>query len=208
MLSEAIRQNDRPLREIRATYSAELVVVYQAYPESIAVAALGAQRFVPPFKLDRMTWIKPSFLWMMYRSGWGEKPGQERVLRISVPRQDFDWLLKHAVLSHFVPEIHQTEAHWRANIRASSVVVQWDPERDLMLRPLSHRTIQIGLRGQAAQRYATKSELTIEDVTHMVGTVRAKVATHSLDAASNLLSEEQTYPVPPDVARRLAITGY
>ncbi|WP_422570328.1 DUF4291 family protein, partial [Erwinia billingiae] len=28
-----------------------------------------------------MTWIKPSFLWMMYRSGWGMKdPGQKRIL--------------------------------------------------------------------------------------------------------------------------------
>ncbi|MDI8083747.1 DUF4291 domain-containing protein [Salmonella enterica subsp. enterica serovar Kentucky] len=26
-----------------------------------------------------MTWIKPSFLWMMYRSHWGTKdPGQKR----------------------------------------------------------------------------------------------------------------------------------
>ncbi|WP_141653813.1 DUF4291 family protein, partial [Erwinia billingiae] len=27
----------------------------------------------PPFSMTRMTWIKPSFLWMMYRSGWGMK---------------------------------------------------------------------------------------------------------------------------------------
>jgi hypothetical protein len=29
---------------------------------------------VPPFKVDRMTWVKPSFLWMTYRSGWATKP--------------------------------------------------------------------------------------------------------------------------------------
>jgi hypothetical protein len=40
-------------------------VVYPAFAE----AAVAAQRFVNPFSLSRMTWIKPSFLWMMHRSG-------------------------------------------------------------------------------------------------------------------------------------------
>jgi hypothetical protein len=34
----------------------------------------------PPFKRDRMTWIKPSFLRMMYRAGSGFKDeGQRRI---------------------------------------------------------------------------------------------------------------------------------
>jgi hypothetical protein len=44
--------------------------VYQAYSPHIAHAAIAAGTFVTPFKQGRMTWIKPSFLWMMYRSGW------------------------------------------------------------------------------------------------------------------------------------------
>ena len=32
------------------------------------------------FSLDRMSWIKPNFLWMMFRSGWGTKEGQEVTL--------------------------------------------------------------------------------------------------------------------------------
>jgi hypothetical protein len=31
-----------------------------------------------------MTWIKPSFLWMMYRCGWGAKEGQESVLVVEI----------------------------------------------------------------------------------------------------------------------------
>ncbi|WP_209018579.1 DUF4291 family protein [Endobacterium cereale] len=32
--------------------------------------ALDKGKFGPPtFSLNRMTWIKPSFLWMMYRCG-------------------------------------------------------------------------------------------------------------------------------------------
>ena len=34
------------------------------------------------YSTTRMTWIKPNFLWMMYRSGWAEKKGQENILAI------------------------------------------------------------------------------------------------------------------------------
>ncbi|XVQ86939.1 DUF4291 family protein [Microbispora siamensis] len=59
---------------------------YQAYDPATAAPAVAARRFVPPFKRERMTWIKPSFLWMMYRCGWATKPGQTRVLAIDIMR--------------------------------------------------------------------------------------------------------------------------
>lgn len=55
------------LYEIRADYDAETIVVYQAYPRAIARPALEAQRFVAPFSFGRMTWCKPSFLWLTVR---------------------------------------------------------------------------------------------------------------------------------------------
>ena len=60
---------DPPYRQVRALFDDETVTVYQAYSSSIAGPAVEAQTFVAPFKTDRMSWIKPSFLWMMYRSG-------------------------------------------------------------------------------------------------------------------------------------------
>lgn len=51
--------------EIRADYNRDTIVVYQAYNETIAKLAIENKKFVPPFSLTRMTWIKPSFLWMM-----------------------------------------------------------------------------------------------------------------------------------------------
>ena len=72
--------------EIRADYDRDTVVIYQAYSPAIADAALKAGRFVPPFSFHRMTWIKPSFLWLMHRSNWGQKGGQERVLAVRVSR--------------------------------------------------------------------------------------------------------------------------
>ena len=67
---------------IRAVYGEHTIRVYQAYSDPIADAALAHGTFVsPPFKMERMTWIKPSFLWMMYRAGWGLKDeGQKRIL--------------------------------------------------------------------------------------------------------------------------------
>ncbi|WP_433633083.1 DUF4291 family protein [Nocardia sp. CA-120079] len=65
-----------PTRQIRASYDDSTVAVYQAYSPQIAEPAVAAGTFVSPFKRERMTWIKPSFLWMMYRCGWGRKPGQ------------------------------------------------------------------------------------------------------------------------------------
>jgi hypothetical protein len=61
--------NDIPTRQIRAQYDDSVIRVYQAYSDAIADVALERQTFVsPPFKMERMTWIKPSFLWMMYRA--------------------------------------------------------------------------------------------------------------------------------------------
>jgi hypothetical protein len=84
---------------IRAAYSDYTIRVYQAYGSEIAIPALETGRFKPPFQIGRMTWIKPSFNWMMYRSGFASKPGQEFVLGIDITREGFEWALRHAALS-------------------------------------------------------------------------------------------------------------
>src|SRR4051794_29690087 len=50
-----------------------------------------------------MSWVKPNFLWMMYRSGWGAKEGQEVTLALRLRRQFFDALLAQAVPSLMGP---------------------------------------------------------------------------------------------------------
>jgi uncharacterized protein DUF4291 len=49
-----------PTHEIRAVCDQHSIVIYQAFPEAIARPAVENQRFVPPFSLNRMTWIKES----------------------------------------------------------------------------------------------------------------------------------------------------
>ena len=88
-------------KEIRAFYTEETIRVYQAYNEAIADEAVKKGTFGTYFKMDRMTWIKPSFLWMMYRCGWGTKENQERVLAIDIRRDAFDYLVQNAVISSY-----------------------------------------------------------------------------------------------------------
>ena len=72
-------------RHILAQFDDASVVVYQAYRPSIGRHAAEHGYFGGDFSLSRMSWIKPNFLWMMYRSGWGTKEGQE-VRNSDIPR--------------------------------------------------------------------------------------------------------------------------
>lgn len=196
-----------PLRQIRATHTETTIRVYQAYSPEIAGPALKAGRFVAPFKRDRMTWIKPSFLWMAYRCGWGAKPGQERVLAIDITQDGFAWALAHSALSHFDAAVHTDEKAWKVQMRSSPVRVQWDPERSLHLGPLGHRSIQIGLSSVAVEKYVDEWTDDITDVTDLMRAVHAHVVAGNLDEARALLPAERPYPLSADLTRVSGATG-
>ncbi|NUW44422.1 DUF4291 domain-containing protein [Nonomuraea rhodomycinica] len=191
-----------PHRQIRAVHTDTSITVYQAYDLAIAEPAVAARRFVPPFKRERMTWIKPSFLWMMYRCGWATKPGQARVLAVEITRAGFAWALEHACLSH--PEPGADAAGWRRRLRASPVRVQWDPERDPHHRALPYRSIQVGLSGEAVTRYLDEWITGITDVTGMVHDVHR--ALRAGRDVTDLLPRERPYPLPADLARTVGAT--
>jgi hypothetical protein len=205
--SQRADQALRPIREIRAVFDDETVVVYQAFSPEIAEPALAAGRFVPPFKLSRMTWIKPSFLWMMYRSRWATKPGQERVLAITLSRVGFEWALANSVLSHHDPVVYSSPAEWSQRSKTAPVRVQWDPERSLQLEQLRYRTIQIGLAGEAARRYAHSWTLEIADITPLVHEIHALVMADNLSAADGPLPVERPYPLPESIQAAIGATS-
>lgn len=196
-----------PARQIRARFSADTITVYQAYPPEIALPAVAAGRFVPPFKRDRMTWIKPSFLWMMYRCGWATKPGQERVLSIDITREGFEWALARACLSHYDQGLHGDRATWSRQLKASPVRVQWDPERTLHLSALPYRSLQVGLSGEAVVRYVDDWTVSVTDITSTVHRVRDLVRDHDVRAATDHLPAERGYPLPRQIAAHLDATG-
>ncbi|HWS37390.1 MAG TPA: DUF4291 domain-containing protein [Actinoplanes sp.] len=193
-------------RQIRAGFDDETVTVYQAYSPAIAEPAVRSGRFVPPFKVDRMTWIKPSFLWMMYRCGWATKAGQERVLAVSITRAGFEWALANAELSHYVRDVHPDRATWQRRLKQAPARVQWDPERDLRLAELPYRSLQLGLGGVAVPRYVDEWTTGITDVTGLVREIRGLLDSGDESAASALLPVERPYPLPPETAAQLGAT--
>jgi hypothetical protein len=182
------------MKTINAAYDERLITVYQAYNPQIADAALAAGAFVPPFSRTRMTWIKPSFLWMMHRSSWATAPGQERVLAIGIRRDGFDWAVDNACLSAYDAKAHASHDEWRRQLKASPVRVQWDPDRDVRMRVLPRRAIQIGLTGEALRRYVDEWTQEITDVTALAHEIRDLVRAGQVDRAEALRPKEKPYP--------------
>lgn len=198
---------DAPLRQIRAVYDETTIRVYQAYPDNIAEAALAHGTFVaPPFKMERMTWIKPSFLWMMYRAGWGFKDdGQKRILGIDISRSGFEWALEHSCLSH--ADGAMSKEAWGAKKDAAPVRIQWDPERDLLLQPRVQRAIQIGLSQDAVKLYVNQWITHITDLTPLAHAMHALVQNQQFAAAQALLPKEILYPVDGRLAESIELSA-
>lgn len=194
-----------PTRQIRAVYDDKTIRVYQAYSDAIADAALEHGTFKsPPFKMERMTWIKPSFLWMMYRAGWGKKDvGQKRILAIDITREGFEWALENSLLSHDAKN-YKDKDEWLKIKKATPVRIQWDPERDLHLQPLEHRAIQIGLTNEAVPLYVNEWIQQITEVTDLATEIHGLVEQGELAAVEQRLPVEEPYEVSDDIFKHLS----
>ncbi len=176
-------------RHILAQFDKDTIVVYQAYRKEIARYAIEHQTFGGEFSFSRMTWIKPNFLWMMFRSGWGTKENQEATLAIRLRRSGFDELLKSAVASSFDASQFASESEWKARVSESSVRVQWDPDHNPAGAPIERRAIQLGLRGEALTRFANEWIVSINDLSEFVSAQRGK------PEAALVLPRERVYPL-------------
>lgn len=192
-------------REIRADFDRDTIAVYQAYSPAIADAALAAGRFVPPFSFRRMTWIKPSFLWLMHRSNWGQKSGQDRVLCVRVSRAGWDEALSLAVLTSFAPDVFASPAEWATKFAAAPVHLQWDPERTLRGTGLPYSSIQVGLSRHVIRTFADDWVVRIDDITPRVRKIYDLLQSGRADQAKRHLPPERVYPVGREVARRLRL---
>lgn len=192
-------------RHILAQFDEASVLVYQAYSPAIGRFAAEHGSFGGPFSLARMSWIKPNFLWMMYRSGWGTKEDQEVVLAVRLRRSAFDAILAEAVPSSYARERYPSEAEWRRDLQRSSVRLQWDPDHAPGGTKEERRAIQLGLRGEVLARYSKEWLLGIEDISGFVAEQR--VHARAGRYAGLLTPREELYPVSdPAVARRLGLS--
>ena len=174
------------IREIRAEWDEEGVWVYQAYNDTIAEWSLKHNQLGGPgFNPTRMTWIKPSFAWMLYRSGYATKQNQTRILKIKLGHLGFLGLLEHCKHGH--------------GGGGSLGRIQWDPARDLFAmngeEPCeipNQRAIQIGLKGNLSREYV-QSILAIEDVTNLTHQVAEHHRNQTMAQIMTNLPNERAY---------------
>ncbi len=157
-------------RHILAQFDANSIVVYQAYNAAISQFVVKNGFFGGEFSFDRMSWIKPNFLWMMYRSGWAQKRNQENILALRIRRAFFEELLECAVESSFRNSTISKEEEWKAALQASRVRLQWDPDHDPSGKSVLRRALQLGLRGDILRRFGTDELLEVVDLTDFVKT--------------------------------------
>lgn len=174
-------------KEVRAFYTKDFIRVYQAYGDHVVNDIKKNKTFsLPSFSFSRMTWIKPSFCWMMYRSGWGYKdPKQNNVLVIDITHEGFVWCLNNAVLSKKHPNLSEEE--FTVLKEKSPVVIQWDPERDIELNKLDYRSIQIGIKGEAVEKYVNEWIVNITNITDKCQNIKSLIDANKISEAKLLL---------------------
>jgi hypothetical protein len=172
LYTEQVPRWPREGRHILAHYDDESIVVYQAYRPEIARYALEHGRFGGAFSYTRMSWIKPNFLWMMYRCGWGTKPNQEMTLALRLRRPFFEEVLSQFVQSTYFEGHYATREEWQEAKARSNVRLQWDPDHDPRGNDQNRRALQLGLRGETLRAFGQRELLEVIDLTDFVAEQR------------------------------------
>lgn len=189
-------------KHILAHFDDTSIVVYQAYRPSIGrFAAENGRLGGPDFSFARMSWIKPNFLWMMYRSGWGTKEGQEITLALRIRRSFFESLLAQAIPSTCSADYPGGHGAWKAALADSEVRLQWDPDHSPLGNSQERRAIQLGLRGSALEALAGPELIEALDISDFVRTQRSLVQQSRLAALRTPV--ERVYPLNDTLSLRL-----
>lgn len=178
-------------QHILAQYTEHDIVVYQAYRPAIGTFAAKHQYFGGDYSYSRMSWIKPNFLWMMYRSGWGSKQGQEITLAITLKRDFFEDILRNAVESSFKVDKYPDKATWQQALQTSNVRLQWDPDHDPQGNKVLRRAVQLGLRNDMLMPFKGDGIVEIEDISDFVQEQREYAL--SGDYASLMTPKEEVF---------------
>ena len=186
------------VKEIFAQYDKQCIRVYQAYNPTIANEAVALQTFGESFNINRMTWIKPSFLWLMYRSNWGTKKNQECILAIDIDQSKFHEILQKAVLT--TPDsTSYTGAQWEKAFDETTVYCQWDPDRNINGNAINRAAIQIGLKGTTLRDFLDVGIRRIEDITPLVRKWNEQRKNGTLNSKN--LPVEKLYPIKEKAIR-------
>lgn len=189
--------------EIRADYTQNTIVVYQSYNKTIAKSAVENQKFSTPFSFNRMTWIKPSFLWMMERSNYGQKSNQECTLAIHIKREAWEKALRLAVLTSPEKRVYPDSQNWEEQFEKAHIYVQWDPERNIKGNKLEYRSIQVGISRHLIEEFNEEWIVKIEDYSPLVKKILSLTKQGEYNKAKKLLPIEKIYPLPHEIAHKI-----
>jgi hypothetical protein len=189
--------------EIRADFDKDTIVVYQAYNQDIALPAIKNNKFSDPFSFDRMTWIKPSFLWMMERSNWGQKTNQEYTLAIRIKRSAWESALSEAIITHYEKSLYANAEIWKELLENTRVHVQWEPERSIRGNKLEYRSIQVGISRHLIHEYNREWIVEIKDYTALVTRLRSLCEAGRFEKAKDLLPKEKIYELPLEIRQKI-----
>jgi len=169
-------------KHILAQQTDDQIVVYQAFNPNIASYAVANQHFGGNhYSYNRMSWIKPNFLWMMYRCGWAAKEQQKHVLAIWIDKSDFDRILDEAVFSSYQANLYESPEMWKADLAAKKVRLQWDPDHDIYGKKQERKAIQLGLKGEILKDFGMNMIRKIIDITDFVKEQKQKIDKGQID---------------------------
>jgi hypothetical protein len=167
--TEQINRLPKDGKQIIGQLDGASIIVYQAFNPNIASFAVENQKFGGEhYSFNRMSWIKPGFLWMMYRAGWATKEHQQRILAITLPMEYFQKILADATISSFTNEIYKTQEEWKNELEKTTVRLQWDPDHDPFGNKQNRKAIQLGMKDEMLKKFCTEWITKIEDITDFV----------------------------------------
>ena len=195
-------------RHILAQQTDEHILVYQAFRASIANYALKNQVFGgSDYSYQRMSWIKPNFLWMMYRSGWAAKQGQEKILGIWITKADFEKILMKSTFTSYAQSTHKTEAEWRATLETHPIRLQWDPDHTPNGDKHTRKAIQLGIKGKMLEEFGKRMICKIIDLSGFAEEQRQFAQASPYD---NLMVAQESIYVPQsdDLAQAIGLDKF
>lgn len=141
-----------------------------------------------------MTWFKPNFMWMMYRSNWAQSKNQDRILGIWLKLDAFHEMLAHSTHTSTSAGAEEwnsspvdSTSDWKGRVN-----LQWDPDHGPSGKALFRRAVQIGVKNVPWWHTGEKFE-SIIDVTPLVAQQRKLVPKQLEDLFS---PQERLYIIP------------
>ena len=187
-------------KHILAQYTDDYVIVYQAFNKDIADYAVRNQKFGGnSYKMDRTSWIKTNFLWMMYRSQWATRHiNQEHILAIYLTVEGFEEILSNA----YSTEVQQQEGLARREV---PIRLQWYADKDPQGESQIRRAIQLAIKPKMMKDFHEKWIIGIRDVTEFVQQQRQFIENNEFE---NLVCPSEKIYVPrnQNTSERISLT--